>query len=216
MNKRAVLISGGILDEQFVLEQINLDEDYIIGIDSGVEFLYRQGITPDYIVGDFDSLASEIVAYYKEHTHIPVQKLNIEKDASDTEEGVRLAISLRFQEILILGATGSRMDHVWANVQALTIAKRASVSASIMDAHNKIYLIDGKTRIRKHEAFGTFFSVFPLGGSVEQFSIEGAKYPLYNHNLCPYNSLCVSNQIEDREVVITFPQGLVIVMETRD
>ena len=66
------------------------------------------------------------------------------------------------------------------------------------------------------EAFGTYFSVFPLGGTIEEFSIQGAKYPLTNHTLSPYDSLCVSNEILDDEVKITFPEGLIVLMETRE
>ena len=47
-------------------------------------------------------------------------------------------------------------------------------------------------------------------------SIEGAKYPLHDHQLTPYDSLCVSNQFAEEEVKITFGSGIVILMETRD
>lgn len=64
--------------------------------------------------------------------------------------------------------------------------------------------------------YGPYFSVFPLGGEVFRFNIKGAKYPLKNHVLTPYDSLCVSNQIADGEVVIDFAGGTVILMETKD
>ena len=54
----------------------------------------------------------------------------------------------------------------------------------------------GETRLLKTEAYGPYFSVFPLGQEVFGFNIEGAKYPLREHTLTPYDSLCVSNQIE--------------------
>ena len=68
----------------------------------------------------------------------------------------------------------------------------------------------------KRQAYGPYFSVFPLGQEVFGFNIEGAKYPLREHTLTPYDSLCVSNQIEGEEAVIRFPDGVVILMETRD
>ena len=51
---------------------------------------------------------------------------------------------------------------------------------------------------------------------IYSLSIEGAKYPLHDHKLTPYDSLCVSNQFEEDEVKITFGSGIVILMETRD
>lgn len=217
MSRRAVIISGGILYEELIEKTIGECEDpCIIGVDKGVEFLYHHNIRPSYIVGDFDSLSHEIVDYYKNETHVSVREYNPVKDASDTEIAVRLAITLGCHEMVILGATGSRIDHLWANIQTLTIPFKAGVEAVILDPQNKIRLIGGETHLRKEEAFGDYFSVFPLGEPVFGFSIRGAKYPLTEHTLTPYDSLCVSNQIEEDEVVIDFVSGIVILMETRD
>lgn len=217
MNKKAIIISGGMLEEEVVQKVLSYRESvYVIAVDSGAAFLYRHQILPDYLVGDFDSLEEEILSYYRENTEIPIRQFDPVKDASDTEIAVRHAINEGYNEILILGATGSRLDHVWANVQVLTIAKQAGVEAVIQDAHNRIRLIDGETHLKKSHAFGPYFSVFPLGGAVEGFCIEGAKYPLHDHTLTPSDSLCVSNQIKGEEAVISFLSGIVILMETRD
>lgn len=217
MNKQAIIISGGLLEEDFILSIIDENkESYVIGVDKGVEILYNHQITPSYIVGDFDSLSEEIVRYYREETKVPIREFNPEKDASDTEIAVRLAINIGCKDILILGATGNRIDHLWANVQVLMVAYRAGVQARIMDSHNLIRLIDGETHLKKEQAFGSYFSVFPICSVVEEFNIVGAKYPLHHHMLQPCDSLCVSNQIEDEEVIITFPKGIVILMEARD
>lgn len=217
MNKKAVIISGGTLYEELVLQTIREeDAPCIIGVDKGVEFLYRHKIVPSYIVGDFDSLSQEIVDYYKNETHVPVREFNPVKDASDTEIAIRLAMTLGSDGMLILGATGNRVDHLWANIQTLMIPFKAGIEAVILDPMNRIRLIGGETHLKKEEAFGNYFSVFPLGGTVYELNIKGAKYPLADHTLTPYDSLCVSNQIEDDEVVIDFSSGVVILMETRD
>ncbi len=62
----------------------------------------------------------------------------------------------------------------------------------------------------------SFLFGISIGAEVFGFNIEGAKYPLRDHTLRPYDSLCVSNQIEGEEVEIRFPDGVVILMETRD
>lgn len=217
MSKRIVLVSGGELDEELTLGILKQDENvYVIGVDKGIEFLYSHNITPSYIVGDFDSTKQEIADYYREQTNVPIREFNPVKDASDTEIAIRLAMTLGATEIIILGATGGRIDHLWANVQSLTIPFKAGIDAKILDKQNRISLIGGKTVLKKSEAYGPYFSVFPLGKDVYGFSIQGAKYPLRNHTLTPYDSLCVSNQIEDEEVVIDFLSGVVILMETRD
>ena len=211
MNKKIVIISGGELEEEFVLSILEKEENqYVIGVDKGMEFLYSHQILPNYIVGDFDSVKKEIGDYYRNETDVPIREFNPVKDASDTE-------TLGAGEILILGATGGRIDHLWANVQSLAIPFKAGINAVIMDCQNKIRLIGGgETHLKKGETYGPYFSVFPLGEEVFGFSIKGAKYPLTNHTLIPYDSLCVSNQFQEDEVTISFLNGIVILMETKD
>ncbi len=217
MNKKGLIISGGTIQDSFAFRMLKkIHPDYIIGVDRGLEFLYQNQILPSHIVGDFDSVNPKVVRYYNENTQIPIRKFNPVKDASDTEIAVRLALELDVKELWLLGATGTRIDHVLSNIQVLKIPYDAGVKAYIVDGYNKISLIGGETHLQKEDAFGAYFSVFPLGGIVEHVSIEGAKYPLSDHTLCPYDSLCVSNQIQDEEVKISFPKGLVILMETRD
>ena len=218
MSKKIVIVSGGKLEEEVCLPILEgQKEGYVIGVDKGVEFLYHHQIMPDYIVGDFDSVQQEVVEYYRKETHVGIRDFNPVKDASDTEIAIRLAMTLGGTHLVILGATGGRIDHLWANVQCLTIPFKAGVQAEILDSQNRISLIgEGETHLKKAEAYGPYFSVFPLGEEIFGFNIEGAKYPLENHVLTPYDSLCVSNEIAGDEVVITFSAGIVILMETRD
>lgn len=217
MSKRTVIVSGGLLEEDFAVKILkDEDTEFIIGVDRGLIFLHEHGILPDYIVGDFDSAPEEVISYYKEETKVPIREFNPVKDASDTEIALRLCLDLRRQNILILGGTGTRMDHAWANVQTLKIALDAGADARIVDSHNQIRLLERSFVLKKEEAYGPYFSVFPLGGTVENFSLKGAKYPLNHHALTTFDSLCVSNEIEGEEVEISFPFGIVILMETRD
>lgn len=217
MGKKIVIISGGELEERFALSVLKESmASCVIGVDRGVEFLYRNKIMPNYIVGDFDSADQEIADYYRKETSVPIREYNAVKDASDTEIAVRLAVTLGCGELLILGATGGRIDHLWANVQILTIPYRAGIDAKILDPRNCIRLIGGTTVLKKAEMYGPYFSLFPLGQEIYGFNIQGAKYPLRNHTLTPYDSLCVSNQPEADEVTVSFSAGIVILMETRD
>lgn len=217
MNKQCVIISGGSIEDAFALEQVcKIQPEIIIGVDSGLKFLYRNQIMPTHIVGDFDSVEPAIIAFYKQETQVPIREFNPVKDASDTEIALKLAIEIGAEYIWILGGTGTRLDHVMANVQMLKFALNAGVKAYILDKHNRISLIEKEIVLAKKDAYGPYFSVFPLGGQICGFNIRGAKYPLENHVLSPYDSLCVSNQYLEEKVEISFPEGTVILMETRD
>ena len=217
MSKCGVIISGGHIEKRFADAFIKMHApDVIIGADSGLCYLYESKIEPTHIVGDFDSVSKTVIDYYRNLKRIPIRQFDPVKDATDTEIALRYAIELGVKKLWILGATGSRVDHMLANIQILKIALDAEVEAYLVDEWNCIRLIDGDITIRKSDAFGTYFSLFPLGGSVEELSVCGAKYPLQNHTLCPYDSRCVSNQIEEEEVSITFPKGYVVLIESRE
>lgn len=217
MSRKGIIISGGSLDTEFTLEILKeIHPEYVIGVDRGLTFLYHNQVMPTHIVGDFDSVEPEIITYYKENTDIPIREFNPVKDASDTEIAVRLAIELGVEYLWILGATGTRLDHVIANIQTLKIAHDARVKTYILDKNNRISLIEKEFCLRKNEQYGKYFSVFPLGETIENFSIVGAKFPLRNHTLCPCGSLCVSNEIEEEKIEITYPKGIVIFMETKE
>ena len=217
MSKKTVIVSGGMLEEDFVLPILKSEEtEFVIGVDKGLEFLYKHETKPDYIVGDFDSVSRELVDYYREELNVPIREFNPVKDASDTEIALRLCLGLNRKSILILGGTGNRIDHLWANVQCLQIALQAGADARIVDSHNQIRLLDSDITLKKSEAFGPYFSLFPLEMPVDELSIRGAKYPLQNHFLKPSDSLCVSNEFAEDEVTISFVYGKVILMETRD
>ena len=207
MSKRTVIVSGGMLEKDFALPIIKSeDTEFVIGVDRGLKFLYDHEIKPDYIVGD----------YYREEADVPIREFNPVKDASDTEIALRLCLGLNRKEIWILGGTGNRIDHLWANIQCLQIALDAGADARIVDSHNQIRLLDKGITLKREEAFGKYFSLFPMELPVDALTITGAKYPLKNHFLKPDDSLCVSNEFELDEVKISFSFGKVILMETRD
>ena len=57
MSKRTVIVSGGILEKEFVLPILQSEEtEFIIGVDKGLQFLYENGIKPDYIVEISDTI----------------------------------------------------------------------------------------------------------------------------------------------------------------
>ena len=216
---KTVIISGGVLNEEFaiqVLEQYKDEDICIIAADKGVEFLYKNKITPQYIVGDFDSIDKEIIDYYRNETEVPIREYNPIKDATDTEIAMRLGMTLGSREMLILGATGGRIDHLWANIQSLVFAYQAGVRAYILDPQNKIYVTDRPCTIKKNEVYGPNLSVFSLSGEIYDFSMTGTKWELNHHDLKPCDSLTVSNRFDKDEVNIEFSEGILVIMETRD
>ena len=160
MNNTFIIVCGGSISKDNAIEVIRSTNGCIIGVDRGMDFLYQNQISPNYVLGDFDSVSKEAATYYFECDEVSVKELNKEKDESDTEVALSLAVTMGAKEIIVLGATGGRLDHFWANVQSLMIPLKRDVKAFIIDDQNRISLHDEDFALERTNAFGDYFSFF--------------------------------------------------------
>ena len=116
--------------EKMILPQ---DREYI-GVDHGVEELLKQGITPKFAIGDFDSLQNRQTL-----ENLNIQILPERKDVTDTHAAIEYAISKGYDEIELYGVTGGRLDHFFA-VMCL-LEKYQDVSIKVIDQQNCIQLL---------------------------------------------------------------------------
>ena len=221
-----LLISGGHVDLEFAR---NFLKDHafekVIAVDGGLEAAYQLNAAPlTDIVGDFDTVSPKILEKYKMaaekengpviHEYIP------EKDYTDTDIALKLAIQYcegnGESRIWILGATGTRLDHVLANITMLLLPFRKGICAVIQDEHNRISLLSGHRTIKKNEHFGKYLSLIPLTAKISGVTLEGVKYPLHDHTVSLGESLCVSNEITGDQAALWVKEGIAVLLETRD
>ena len=188
----------------------------VIAGDRGLEALYQLKIIPNHVVGDFDSVSPEILEFYKQQPQIIFHKFNAEKDNTDTDIAVKLAIQLKSSMITILGALGKRMDHALANIHILKDALEANIPCQIIDAHNRIYLINTEKTLEKDQVYGKYISLIPLTSSVEGLTLTGFKYPLNHYTLPIGVSLGISNEMIEDIAHIEMEKGILIVIESKD
>lgn len=213
---RTVIINGGSIEDGFALGILKKQPfDYMIAADSGLEFLKRANLTPDEILGDFDSVDPEVGAWYKK-SGIRLTEFPPEKDSTDMELAMMAALERGSSEILILGATGTRLDHVLGSIQNLSMAADRGIPCTVIDPHNRIRMVRDSLTIRKSEQFGKYVSVIPHGGDVEGLTLTGFYYPLDHAFLKADSALGVSNQITEEEARISLKKGTVLVIESRD
>lgn len=214
---RFVIISGGHIDDAFALNYLEENKyDCMIAADSGMNFLHRNGLVPDIVAGDFDSVQSSSLQHFQGLNNVQVIKLNPVKDDTDTEFVIREAIRRGATEIIVLGATGTRLDHVLANVNLLGIGLEENVSIELVDAHNRIRMIDDSLEIKKSNQFGSFVSILPVKGDAKGVTLEGMKYPLQDADIVCFSSLGISNEIVDDTARIIVREGVLLVIESND
>lgn len=226
---KILVVSGGRIDENFALDFLNCHRfDQVIAVDGGLAFwdkIVNKGCqvgVPDHIVGDFDTIAPEIIKKYKDCGKCEIHEFDPEKDYTDTDIALKLAVDLcekakdEVQEIWILGATGTRLDHVLANMQMLLLPFEKNISAYIQDKTNRISLVSGERILRQAECFGKYVSLLPLTPVLKGIDLVGFKYPLKDKTVMLGESLCVSNELAADEARILIREGIALLMETKD
>lgn len=212
-----LIISGGHIDDAFAVEWIQTHSyDQMIAADAGMNFLHRNHIVPNVIAGDFDSVSAESLERFQQMQEVEVLRLNPIKDDTDTEYVIREAIRRGAKEITILGATGTRLDHVLANIYLLGIGFESNVSISLVDTHNRIRMIRQSFEIAREKQFGDYVSILPVAGTAYGVTLKGMKYPLQDAVVPQFSSLGVSNEIVDEVAEIMVTDGTLLVIESRD
>lgn len=224
--KHFFIISGGNISDGFAvayLKQAFLQEAEgetseinIIAADSGLEFCYRNHILPQSAAGDFDSVTAETLAYFRRQQGIAWHPLPSQKDDTDTEAAVRMALRNGAEKITILGGTGNRLDHVLGNIELLGIGMEAGVPMELVDACNRIRMISSGIVLKKERQFGKYVSLLPYTDCVRHLCLTGFLYPLSDACLRGFCSLGISNEIVEDEAEIRFDGGILLVLETSD
>jgi thiamine pyrophosphokinase len=211
-----LIITGGQIKDEFLCELLSKERfTTIIAADHGLLAVDKLGISLDYIVGDFDSVPDEILKKYRASS-TPTMTYPTEKDKTDTQIAIELALEHNATSITIVGATGSRLDHMIANIHLLLLPLEQKIDACIIDANNKVYLKQDSFRIEKARQHGEYLSLLPFSEEAYGLTLTGFKYPLNNITLTVGSSLGISNEIQADIALVEFNKGTLLVIESRD
>ncbi|MBW4080442.1 thiamine diphosphokinase [Paenibacillus sp. S150] len=210
--KRVVIFAGGDLSAEYL--SLLDEEDFVIGADRGALFLISHGVMPDIAVGDFDSVTPEALRQIEAGSKNTIACDPVNKDLTDSEMALDLALGTQPESILLLGVTGTRIDHTLASIQMMTRALQRQVRCSVMDSHNYITLTGSQTEI--HGMGYTYVSLLPLTPEVTGITIEGFQYPLTGATLKLGQSLGVSNMLTADRGTVSIESGLLLIIQSKD
>ncbi len=193
---------------------------YVIGVDKGLEALEKLDIEPDLIIGDFDSANDGIRAKYVTSPDAVVREkcivLNPEKDFTDTHVAILEAAKRGFTRALLLGATGTRLDHTLGNLGLLYTCYQEGICAEILDLHNRISLIEKEKIVRAESLYGPYISLLPFSECVKGITLKGFKYNAHDLSIKKGETIGLSNELREEEGHITIGDGYLFLMETKD
>ena len=182
------------------------EKDLVIAADGGLQHTRRLGITPDVILGDFDSLG-----YVPEGANV----FPVEKDDTDAMLAVRHGLALGCGEFLLYGSLdGKRLDHTVANFQTLQYLADHGACGYLIGQDYMVTVVKNNSISFPAEADG-ILSVFCVGSDAEGVTIEGAQYSLSEGKLTAGFPLGVSNHFIGREVRITVKSGSLLLLWDR-
>ncbi len=207
--KRGFIYTGGEVYTESITDKPE-KEDFCIAADSGYKTARALGVKIDLVIGDFDSLGAVSIPDGIERIDLPS-----EKDCTDTQAAVQVALERGCTEIYVIGGIGTRIDHVLSNVGILEGLYEGGVHANISNGKNRIRYIKNDNVLIGRSAY-KYLSVIALDPVCKGVSVEGCKYKMKNQRLERKVQYAVSNEIEGNLALVTVKKGAVLVIESID
>ena len=207
MKRRCVVIGGaGIRNYQTLWDYLNPD-DFNIFCDSGLFHQEALGVKPHLIVGDFDS---------HENPHLDVETIVLprEKDDTDTVYAVKEAVRRDFDDFLLLGAAGGRLDHTLGNLSILLSLHTQGRRALLVDDYSEMEVV-GREPVYIDDCF-PFFSLLNISGTARGVTVEDAKYPLKDAEIqCTYQYGVSNEVLPGRRAKVSVGKGELLLIKVR-
>ena len=207
-----IVLSGSISLYRF--QRSFFDEyNYIICADGGAEYLKANNIVPDALLGDFDSINEQTLAFYHDKK-VKLIRYPCNKDYTDGELAINLAIEMNADFVTIIGALGNRFDHSLANVFMLQTLCDKGIVARMVDDYNEIYITKSSIEIDKTKDMK--ISLIPITEVVRGVSTMGLCYELNGQDLYRNKSFGVSNEFSEDKALITIEEGVLLIIKSKD
>jgi thiamine pyrophosphokinase len=207
---RAIVFLNGIIHDYAVLRRFVRADDYLVAADGGARHCLAIDQRPHVIVGDLDSLDAYLVAQMRAQ-NVAIELHPAEKDETDVELAILRAIADGAQEVVLVGATGGRLDQTLANL--LILAQRTWPAALLLlDGEQVARVLRSGETVQIRGKAGKTVSVIPLSAEVSGITYSGLAYPLRNAALRFGSTRGVSNLLSESVATIQIEQGLLLVI----
>ncbi len=203
--KKCVIVCGAEINNHDKIKEYISRDDFFIFCDSGLRHAEKLSVTPSLIVGDFDS-------WEKPMSGTETIVLPREKDDTDSVFGVKEGIRRGFEEFLIIGAVGARLDHTLGNISILLYLDSLSKKGKIVDDHSEMEIVS-KSTVFVEDTF-PYFSLLNVSGTAKGITIKNAKYPLEKAEITPEYQYGISNEvIKGKTAEISVEEGKLLLIK---
>jgi len=202
--QKACIFCNGELKNSARAKRVASNCDLLIAADGGAKHLAGLGLQPEIIIGDMDSIATDMSKDKNSIVRIPYSP---DKDKSDVELAVEYALEQGCQEIILVAAVGGRLDHTLGNV-ALVASYPGRIA--ILDGVSTLVAVDKSEKCMLHGQVGTPVSLIPYGSGSFTVRTKGLKYFLGDESLHSATH-GLSNELSLTEACVCISNGILLV-----
>ncbi|MBR3068760.1 MAG: thiamine diphosphokinase [Lachnospiraceae bacterium] len=203
--KKCVIVGGADIRDYGRIRELLTEEMVFIFCDSGLRHMEALGRKPDLIVGDFDS---------HENPHMDVETIVLPhvKDDTDTVFAVKEALRRGFEEFLLIGVVGGRLDHTLGNVAILLMLDSAGKKAVIADDFSDMEIVSRERALIPDRY--PYFSLLNITGTAKGVTIRNALYPLSDAEITCEYPIGVSNEVlPGKTAEVTVKEGRLLIIK---
>ncbi|MBE7468208.1 MAG: thiamine diphosphokinase [Anaerolineae bacterium] len=208
---RIVIFANGNLSEPDKLRRRLRPTDRIFCADGGTVHALALGLTPELIIGDFDSLPPNLMAGMKA-AGVNFQRHPARKDQTDLELAFQTAVAEGVDEILLVTALGGRLDQMLANIFLLARPEYASVRLTLVDGSQSATVLGSHQTLTLTGQPGDTLSLVPLTPTVQQVNLSGVEWPLVEATLTFGSTWSISNAFTTPQATVQIGEGMVLVV----
>ena len=212
--KRVIIFVNGNLSNITRAKEIIFKEDYLIAADGGVKYILKLGLIPNVVIGDFDSTPVSLQKKLRKGQAClsPTMwiKYPVRKDKTDFELVIDYCLEKKFQEIIIFGILGDRIDHLIANIFLLTKVQTENklVKIKIFEGHQEMYILNKEIDINGQ--IGDEVSIIPIT-KLKGIVTNGLEYKLSNEIVPLGTTRCISNKLTKTVARIIITSGTALI-----
>ena len=205
---RVAVVANGTVDDRAIYHEVVRGADLVICADGGANTAVTFGWIPQVIVGDMDSVCSDVLSEL-ERGGCEVLRHSPRKDETDLELALVEAVGRGGTEIVVLGATGGRIDHTVANMMLLSLPALADRQVRILGGDAEVMLVRESACV--HGLPGDTVSLIPIAGDANGVSTDGLEWELSEGTLVLGYARGVSNVMTAEIARIRVEGGLLLV-----
>lgn len=200
-----LIFAGGDSPVESLADELP-EADLTIAADSGYDIAIRAGFAVDVLVGDMDSIETQVIP-----GHVVVERHPPDKDATDLELALSKVMENRPQRIVVVGGAGGRVDHELAAAGLLCSERWNRVDEiDWVTDRGWSYVIRGRRII--HGDVGGTVSLIPMGGTATGVKTKGLRWNLTDATMHPGTTWGVSNEFIGPVADIRVGSGCLLVV----